>query len=98
MLEMGEDALFEAVAEGGEFDGAVGVEPGGGEFCGFAEADDAGYVFGASAALALVRAAVQHGGEAHVAADEESADAFGGVDLVAGEGEEVNVLEWAFGA
>jgi len=98
LVDLGEDALFEAVAEGGEFDGAVGVEPGGGEFCGFAEADDAGYVFGAGAALALVRAAVEHGGETDVAADEENADAFGRVDLVAGEGEEVDVLEWAFGA
>jgi hypothetical protein len=45
-----------------------------------------------------VRAAVEHGSEADVAADEEDADAFGGVDLVAGEGEEVDVFEWAFGA
>jgi hypothetical protein len=68
------------------------------EFYGFAEADDAGYVFGAGSALALVRAAVQHGGEADVATNEESADALGGVDFVAGEGEEVDVFEWAFGA
>ena len=98
LVDLGEDALFEAVAEGGEFGGAAGGEPGGGEFGGFAEADDAGYVFGSGAALALMRAAVEHGSEAHVAADEESADAFGGVDLVAGEGEEVNMFEWAFGA
>ena len=43
-------------------------------------------------------ATVEHGGQADVAADEERADALGGVDLVAGEGEEVNVFEWAFGA
>ena len=78
--------------------GPFGGEPGGGEFGGFAEADDAGYVFGSGAALTLVGAAVEHGGEADVAADEEDSDAFGGVHLVAGEGEEVDVLEWAFGA
>ena len=43
-------------------------------------------------------AAVEHGGEANVAADEEGADALGGVDLVAGEGEEVDVFERALGA
>ena len=78
--------------------GSVVGQPGLREFGGFAEADDAGYVFGAGAALALVRAAVEHGGEADVAADEESADALGGVDLVAGEGEEVDVFEWTLGA
>jgi hypothetical protein len=72
-------------------------EPGGGEFEGFAKAYDGGYVFGSGAALAFVCAAVEHGGEADVAADEEDSDAFGGVDLVAGESEEVDVLERAFG-
>ncbi len=59
--------------------GAFGGEPVLGEFGGFAEAYDAGYVFGSGAALALVRAAVHHRGEADVAADEEDADALGGV-------------------
>ena len=98
IVDLGENALFEAVAESGELGRGVGGQPGGGEFGGFAEACDGGYVFGSGAALALVRAAVQHGGEADVAANEENADAFGGVDLVAGEGEEVDVPEWAFGA
>jgi hypothetical protein len=97
LVDLSENALFEAVAEGGEFCRAFGGEPGVGEFGGFAEADDAGYVFGSGTALALVRAAVEHGGEADVLANEEDADAFGGVDLVAGEGEEVDVLERAFG-
>ena len=95
LVDLGEDALFEAVAEGGEFGGTVGVEPRVREFSGFAEAYDAGYVFGSGAALTLVGAAVEHGSEADVAADEEDADAFGGVHLVAGEGEQVDVLERA---
>jgi hypothetical protein len=78
--------------------GALLSDPDVCKFGGFAEADDAGYVFGSGAALALVRAAVQHGGEADVLADEEDADAFGGVELVTGEGEEVDVLKRTFGA
>ena len=42
-------------------------------------------------------APVHHGGEADVAADEEDSNAFGGVHLVPGEGEEVDVFEGAFG-
>jgi hypothetical protein len=41
---------------------------------------------------------VEHGGETDVAADEEDPDAFGRIDLVAGEGEKVDVSERAFGA
>ena len=89
--------MFEAVAESGELRGAFGGEPFGGELGGFAQADDAGYVFGSGAALTLVRAPVHHGGETDVATDEEDSDAFGGVHLVAGEGEEVYVLERAIG-
>jgi hypothetical protein len=98
LVDLGEDALFEAVAECGEFGGTVGVEPRVREFSGFAQADDGGYVFGSGAALTLMGAAVEHGSEANVAADEEDSDAFGGVHLVAGEGEEVYVFEGAFGA
>src|SRR6185369_4125854 len=61
----------------------------------FAEADDAGDVLGAGAALTLVRAAVEHGRESHAAPDIEDADSLGRVELVAGEGEEVDVLEEA---
>jgi hypothetical protein len=102
LFDLGEDALFEAVAEGGEgrwsVGGSVFGEPLLGYFSGFAEGDDAGYVFGSGAALALVGAAVEHGGEADVASHEEGSDAFGGVDLVTGDCEEVNVFERAFGA
>jgi len=45
-----------------------------------------------------VTATVEHGGEANVAANEEDADALGGVDFVARDGKEVDVLERAFGA
>ena len=75
-----------------------GGEPGVGEFGGFAEAYDSGYVFGSGAALALVGASVEERGEADVAADEEDAGALGGVHLVAGDAEEVYVLEFAGGA
>ena len=59
-FDLSEDALFEAVSQGGELGGAFGVEPFGGELGGLAEAYDAGYVFGSGAALALVGAAVHH--------------------------------------
>ena len=97
-----EEALFEAVAEGGEvcWDRCgVGLsQPCVGEFGGFAEGYDAGDVFGAGAALALVGAAVEERGEADVAADEEDAGALRGVHLVAGDGEQVDVLERGLGA
>ena len=98
-VDLGEDALFEAVAEGGESGRGLSVlQPGLRDLGGFAEAYDSGYVFGSGAALALVGAAVHHRGEADVAADEEDADTLGGVHLVAGDGEEIDVLEWAVGA
>ena len=51
-----------------------------------AEGYDAGDVFGAGAALALVRASVEEWGELDAFADEEDAGALRGVHLVAGEG------------
>ncbi len=90
--------MFEAVAEGGQLVGAFGGEPLLGYFGGLAEAYDGGYVFGSGAALALVGAAVHHWVQADVAADEEDTDALGRVHLVAGDGEEVDVLERAVGA
>ncbi len=94
--EGGEEGLLEAVAKGGEGGGAVagilggGVEPGGGEAGGVAEADDAGDVLSAGAALTLMRTAEVHGAEGEAAADEEGADAFGAVHLVGGEAEEID--------
>ena len=58
------------------------------EFGGFAEADDAGNVFCAGAEAALVVAAVEKLAQASAAADVESADSFGCVELVAGDGRE----------
>lgn len=101
LFDLSEDALFEAVAEMGEVGGAVGGgvfgEPLMGELEGFAEGDDSGYVLGSRAALALVGAAVEERSEADAAADEEDSGALGGVHLVAGDAEEVYVLEVAVG-
>ena len=89
----GEETDFEAVAKGLHMGRAVGFEPGAGEGGGGAEAYDAGDVFCAGAALTLVGAAVEEGGEPGAGAEEEGAGAAGGVHFVAGEGEEVYVLE-----
>lgn len=91
--DCGEQALLELVAQGGELLWSVGVEPCEGEFGGAAEGDDAGDVFGAGSALALLRAAVEERRKMHVFADEEDACALRGVHLVAGDGEDVDVLE-----
>jgi hypothetical protein len=92
-----EDALFEAIAQGGEMGrpirGAIFGDPVLGDFGGLAETDDTGDIFCACSALALVRASVKHRREADTAADKEGTDAFGCVYLVTGEREEVNVLE-----
>src|SRR5690242_13719566 len=79
-----EDALFEAIAEGAEAVGFRGEFFGGGG-CGLAEGDPAGDVFGARAALAFVASAVLNGLKLGGLADEERADAFRSVELVAAE-------------
>ena len=91
--DCGEQALLETVAQGGELLWSVGVEPCEGEFGGAAEGDDAGDVFGAGSALALLRSPVEERRKMHVFADEEDACALRGVHLVAGDGEDVDVLE-----
>src|SRR5215469_10326580 len=53
-VDLGEDAVLEAVAQGGEFCGAVGAEPFRSDFGGFAQAHDSSDVLGSGAALALV--------------------------------------------
>jgi len=81
--------LFEAIAENGDaVVGAVG-EGGAGDLAGLAEADDAGDVFGAGAALALVGSAEEEGLEAGAAAGVEDADALGRVELVSGDAEQM---------
>ncbi len=89
----GEEAGFEAVAEGGELGWGVGCEPVEGEFGGSPEGDGAGDVLGAGAMLMLLRATVEQRSEMDSVADEEDAGALGGVHLVAGDGEEVDVFE-----
>src|SRR6267154_4339580 len=74
-----------------------------GQFAGLAEADDAGDVQRAGTHTALVAAAIDNGGKlnARVAtANIEGTDAFGSVDLVAGDREQVDVVlldvDWNF--
>ena len=100
------EPVFEVVAKdkrvGGQVGVLVAINPvvsmtfedtgGGGEFSCGAEGYDAGDVFCAGAALALVGSAVEHGAERSFAADEEGAGALGGVELVAGEAKEVDVF------
>lgn len=94
--------MFEAVAEsrqtGWTLCERIFGEPVLCDFGGFAEAYDCSYVFGSGAALSLMGATVEHGGEPDAATNEESADALGRVDLVAREGEEIDFFEWAVGA
>jgi hypothetical protein len=73
-----DDALFESVAEAGEFGG-------------FAKADDAHNIFCAGAEAALVMAAVEKLAEARAALDEERANAFGRIELVAGDGKKIEL-------
>ena len=91
----GAEALFEAIAKALHVGRAAGLEPGAGEGSGGAEAYDAGDVFGAGSALTLVGTAVEEGSEVGAGANEQGAGASGGVHFVAGEGEEVDVLELA---
>lgn len=85
LRDFGENALFEAVAEGGEIlaDQLAGRAEGGG----------AGDVLGARAAARFVAASVLAGGEVDALADVEHADALRGVQLVAGDCVEIDVLE-----
>ncbi len=87
--DLGEDAGFEAVAELGEAEHCAvgeGVEC---ELGGAAEGHDAGDILSAGATAALVATANLDGVEGGSSADEECADALGGVHFVAADGEEV---------
>jgi len=83
------DARFEAVTELGQVIDCAVLEGLGGEFDGFGEADDAGDVLSAGAAAALVAASDEQRLERRSAADEQSADALGAVDLVGADGAEM---------
>jgi len=82
--------LFQSIAEARHPRG-IFFERDASEFRGFAEANDAGDIFGAGAEATLVVAAVEKLAEARAALDEERADAFGSVELVAGEREQIEL-------
>ncbi len=73
--------------------GLVGVVAFHGQFEGSGEADDEGDVFGTGTAPVLLVAAEQEGPAGRSAADEKGAYSFRCMKLVAGEGEEIDVLE-----
>lgn len=85
-FDFGGEALFEVVAE------LLDTRPVvvGGEFAGFAEGDDVGDVFGTGAVAVFLSAAAEEGFEAAALAEVEGADALGGVEFVAGDGEHVD--------
>ena len=88
--DAGEDALLERISEVRDTH-SVFLEREAGEFGGFAQADDAGDIFGARTEAALVMAAVEKLAEARAALDEERANAFGGIELVAGDGKKIEL-------
>ena len=67
------------------------------KFGGFAERHDTRDVLSPGAALPLVHAAVEERRKPDVAPDEENAGALWRIHLVAGEAEEIDVLEDTFG-
>ena len=86
------ELCLETVAQGSEAE-AFGGHFLGGDFAGLAEADDAGDVESAGTETALMSPAVHLLGERDAgwaATDPESADAFGPVDFVSGEGQQVD--------
>jgi hypothetical protein len=92
--DAGDQLALQAVALGADA-GLVGVVALGGQLEGAREADDEGHVLGPAAPAVLLVAAEQEGPARRAAADEERADALGRVQLVAGEGEQVDVPEVA---
>ena len=84
-----EQAVFQLVAQGAH-PGVLLGHFGGGQLAGLAQADDGGDVFRAAAPAMLLVSAVQEGDEGRALADVEDADALGGMELVAGDGEKVD--------
>ena len=68
------------------------VDIGGRQLDGFSEPDDAGDILGPCPAPALLAAAVDQVVDLHAFPDVEGADTLGAIELVGGEGEEVDVL------
>src|SRR5208282_6045252 len=94
LVELGFQALFEAVAESAQSNGLF-FHFLLAELACFAEANDAGHVEGAGTHAALVAAAVNDGGELHTgvaAANIQRANALGAVNLVAANGQQVDVV------
>jgi hypothetical protein len=82
--DAGEDALFKLHGHGVEGEGIAG------EFAGGTEGDGTWHVFGTGAAALLMAAAELARAERDAFADVEGADALGGVELVAGDGVEID--------
>ena len=93
VVEGGLELVLQVVAQFDEA-GGLGRHLFAGDLAGLAQADDAGDVEGAGAHAALVAAAVDLFGDLDAgvaAADVEGTDAFGPVDLVRGERQDVDV-------
>src|SRR5208282_6456327 len=94
LVELGFEALFEAVAKSSEPD-RLGGHFLLAELAGFAEADDASHVERSGAHTALVAAPIDNGRELHArvtAANVKCANALGAVNLVAADGQHVDVV------
>src|SRR6266850_6363923 len=94
LVELGFEARTQPVAQRAHLLGLLGHFLLG-QFAGLAEADDAGDIERAGTHTALVAAAIDNGGKlnARVAATNvERTDTFGSIDLVAGDGEQVDIV------
>ena len=76
--DLGHDAVHQVVAQTGLIFGAL-LQRGHGQLHGLAVANDAGYIFRAGTALALLGATVDEGADFHALADIEETDALGAV-------------------
>ena len=85
-----EEPLFEPIAQSGDA-GRVQRKRSKREFGSFAETDNAGNIFRAGAEAALMMAAEEKLAKTCAALDEERANSFRGVQLVAGEGKQVQL-------
>jgi len=83
-----QQTLLQSVAKGGDALGIFG-ERFAGDFGGFAESHYAGDVFGAGTEAALVMPAVQELAQTRAAAHVQGTDALRGIQLVTGDGEEI---------
>ena len=89
MGDLPEDPLLETVSQALKIFMPFGKIPPG-DFTGLSQADDVGNVFRPRPAVALLGSPVNKGRKLRPFADELGPDSFGGVQLVAGEGEDVH--------